>query len=223
MIRTDIIKLSVIAAVAYRQKLASGGSGVTILRYDSEQPGIASISKTSGEAIPAKNTPADLYPAEAFDEAIALTSGMPYTKRGGVKLDKEKEKVKETKPEPIKELPEEDTEFEVVLDTGEYQKIVDAYTDKDGKLSYELLNRDLIRFAHQSSTVRQMLEDKEDIDVIRTYIITNKFRKICGNPDFTTAEALKAAELLDEVSPKSVFKELDAELRKSAGSNKRKK
>ena len=34
-----------------------------------------------------------------------------------------------------------------VIDSAEYQKIVDQYTDKNGKLSYELLNRDLIKAA----------------------------------------------------------------------------
>ena len=52
MIRTDVVNLTVIEAVAFRQKLTAGGSGVTIFRYGIDQPGIASISKTSGEAIP---------------------------------------------------------------------------------------------------------------------------------------------------------------------------
>ena len=38
MIRTDIVNLTVIDAVAFRQKLTAGGSGVTILRYDIDQP-----------------------------------------------------------------------------------------------------------------------------------------------------------------------------------------
>ena len=52
MIRTNTVQLSVIPAYAYRHKLKDGGSGITILRKDTAQPGIASISKTSGEAIP---------------------------------------------------------------------------------------------------------------------------------------------------------------------------
>ena len=51
MIRTNVVSLSVIKAVAYRQKLMTGGSGIVIIREDASQPGIASISKTSGEAI----------------------------------------------------------------------------------------------------------------------------------------------------------------------------
>ena len=214
MIRTECVNLTAISAVAFRQKLTSGGAGVTVLRYDTEQPGIASISKTSGEAIPAKNTPAELYPLAAFNEAIALTAGMPYKKRGGVKLTPKA--VEEL--EPAAEAPEE----EVILDSREYQKIVEAYTDKNGKLSYELLNRDLIRFAHTSSKVRAMLAEQQSEDVIRQYIIVTKFRTVTGNKQFSEAQALKAAELLDEVSPKGVFKALNAELRKMAGGNKKK-
>ncbi len=77
MIRTDIVALTVIPGAAYRQKLPSGGSGVVLLRRGSAQPGIASISKTSGDPIPSANTPAAQYPVEAFKEAIALTAGMP--------------------------------------------------------------------------------------------------------------------------------------------------
>ena len=217
MIRTEIVNLTVIKAVAFRQKLMAGGSGVTVLRYDMEQPGIASISKTSGKAIPADNTPADMYPAAVFNEAILLTAGMPYKKRGGVRLTKKE--VREIAPEPAEEIPEE----EVLIDSSEYQKLVDYYTDKNGKLSYDLINRDLIRFAHSSKTVREMLEEGTSLKKIRTYIVCSKFRKVIGNSKLTETEIMKMAELLDEVSPKSVFKTLDAELRKMSAEQKKKK
>lgn len=216
MVRTDVVNLTVIEAVAFRQKLTAGGSGVTILRYDVDQPGIASISKTSGDAIPSANTSTELYPLEAFKEAIALTSGMPYKKRGSVRL--EKKAVKEVAPEESEEVLEE----EVFIDSSEYQKLVDQYTDKNGKLSYELLNRDLIRFAHASKIVRSMLEDGAPLKKTRTYIVCSKFRTVIGNKKLTEAQILKMAELLDEVSPKSVFKTLDVELRKQSAAKKQK-
>ena len=216
MIRTDVVNLTVIDAAAFRQKLAAGGSGITILRYDTKQPGIASISKTSGDPIPAANTPIDLYPIEAFREAMTLTAGMPYSKRGSVRL--EKKKVVDAAPEAAEEVTADDP----VIDSDEYQKIVAQYTDKNGKLSYELLNRDLIKFAHSSSTVRSMQAEGVSNKKVRSYIIASKFRTVTGNRHLTEAQALKMAELLDEVSPKSAFKQLDAELRKSAAANKRK-
>ena len=209
MISTDIVNLTVIQAVAFRQKLPSGGSGVTILRYDTAQPGIASISKSSGKPIPTENTKTDLFPEEAFIEAIALTAGLPYKKRGGVRLDKKA--IKEIAP-----AADETVEEDVVIDTAEYQKLVDRYTDKAGKLSYELLNKDLIRFAHSSKIVREMLGEGASVKKIRTYIVCTKFRSVVGNDKLTQEQVMKMAELLDEVSPKSVFKTLDAELRRKS-------
>ena len=210
MIRTSSVKLTTLPAVAYREKLAKGGSGIVIVRSDATQPGIASISKTSGEPIPSANTSADLYPVEAFKEAMELTAGMPYRKQG------------KPKPVPI-EVPEEEVpEIEVVVDSSEYQAVVDAYTDKSGKLSYALLNKDLIQFVHRSSVARRMIAAGEPEEAIRAYAVGAKFRTITGNGDLTDEQALKMAELLDEVSPKGVFKELNAEIRAKLGKGKKK-
>ncbi|MBQ6395779.1 MAG: hypothetical protein IJH87_05490, partial [Atopobiaceae bacterium] len=194
MIRTSSVKLTTLPAVAYREKLAKGGSGIVIVRSDATQPGIASISKTSGEPISSANTSSDLYPLEAFKEAMELTAGMPYRKQG--------------KPKPVLiEVPEEEVpEVEVVVDSSEYQAVVDAYTDKNGKLSYALLNKDLIQFVHRSSVARRMIAAGEPEEAIRAYAVGAKFRTITGNGDLTDGQALKMAELLDEVSPKGVFK-----------------
>ena len=210
MIRTSSVKLTTLPAVAYREKLAKGGTGIVIVRSDATQPGIASISKTSGEPIPSANTSADLYPVEAFKEAMELTAGMPYRKQG--------------KPKPVLiEVPEEEVpEIEVVVDSSEYQAVVDAYTDKSGKLSYALLNKDLIQFVHRSSVARRMIAAGEPEEAIRAYAVGAKFRTITGNGDLTDGQALKMAELLDEVSPKGVFKELNAEIRAKLGKGKKK-
>lgn len=206
MIRTETVQLKSIPAKAYRQKLPAGGSGVVIMRKNSAQPGIASISKKTGEAIPAANTPADLFPLEAFQEAITLTAGLPYKKRRAVS-EAEKKLDKEPKSK-------EAAEVEVVINSDEYQKIVETYTNKKGALSYDLLNKDMIRFAHNSSKVREMIAEKESVKTIRTYIVGTKFRNITGNTELTDKQVQKMTDLLDEVSPKGVFKELNDELRK---------
>jgi hypothetical protein len=81
VIRTRLVELSSLEAVAYRQKLRGGQSGVVILRSDTAQPGLALLNHQSGQPDPAANTPADLYPLEAFQEALELTSGLPYSSR----------------------------------------------------------------------------------------------------------------------------------------------
>ena len=219
MIRTNSVTLSVIPAIAYRQKFAAGGSGIVILRADETQPGIASISKTSGEPIVANNTPAEPYPLEAFQEAMELTAGLPYRKQGKPRLVAQDL----TAPEAVEVVEDQDQspEDEVVVDSREYQAIVATFTDKNGKLSYDLINRELIQFAHSSEMVRRMLDAGEDEDRIRLFIVGNKFRTITGNKDLTDEQVLAMAALLDEVSPKGVFKELNAEIRKLLGASKR--
>ena len=206
MIRTNTVQLTVIPAIAYRHKLTSGGSGITILRYGIQQPGIASISKTSGEPMPAVNTRLDQYPLEAFKEAIELTAGMPYGKRKPVKV------TAEIKPA---ELDETEPEAEATpVDTAEYQKVVEKYTDKNGKLSYDLLNKDLIKAGSNSRMVADMLAADASVDDIRLTIVRNQFAAVTGNPDIKDEQVLGMLEMLDEVSPKGVCKELNEEIRR---------
>ena len=204
MIRTSIVELSVIEGFAYRRKLPSGGSGIVIIRKGVDQPGIASISKTSGEAIPASNTPKKKYPQEAFQEAMALTSGLPYRKLGSVTLTEEKV-VEE--PVPAAEKAEES-----VVDSAEYQKVVEKYLDKDGKLSYALINKDMIRFANSSGIVRRMETEGRSLEDIRLYVVGTKLRNITGNKKLTDEQVLKMTKLLDEVSPKGVLREFNEEI-----------
>ena len=216
MIRTEIVTLTLLPGIAYRQKLTAGGSGIVIMREGTKQPGIASISKTGGNPILSANTPKDAYPQKAFKEAMELTSGMPYTKRGTPSPEqiaiyfKAEVPVMEAVPEEKEEAP-----AEIIIDSKDYQKIVDTYTDKNGKLSYELLNKDMIRFAYSSSTVRSMFDNKDSVEAIRLYIVSNKFKKVTGNPNLSDEQVLAMVELLDEVSPKGVFRELNEYLRQN--------
>lgn len=215
MIRTNSVKLTVIPALAYRQKLSAGDSSIVVLRADSTQPGTALVSKTSGEPIISENTPADLFPVEAFKEAMTLTAGMPYRRQGKPKLvaqdltDEPEVVLDETEPET------EEVAKEIVdmVDSDEYLAIVKAYTDKKGKLSYDHISKEMIQFAHSSEMVGRMLAAGESEDTIRMYIVGTKFRNITDNKDLTDDEVIALANLLDEVSPKGVFKDLNKEIR----------
>lgn len=212
MIRTDTVSLTVIPAVAFRQKLKQGGSGIVILRPEARQPGIASISRTSGDPIINHQTDQKLFPEEAFKEAMRLTLGLPYRKTTPVKV---------TEDMIVKEIKEEEPEPEIKLNEEAYQAIVARYTDKSGHLSYDLINKEMIRFAKSSSIVRGMIQEGKKASVIRNYIVSNKFRNIADNDDLTNADIKLIVEMLDEVSPKGVFKEIDAEIRKMLGAQKK--
>ncbi|MDO4404049.1 MAG: hypothetical protein Q4C09_03320 [Atopobiaceae bacterium] len=226
MIRTSSVKLTVIPAIAYKEKHPAGGSAIVILRADATQPGIATISKTSGEPIIASNTPAEGFPKEAFEEAIALTSGMPYYKKGKptvVAQDLELQEAAAVEEPAAEEAEDQDTDLEDIADSAEYKAILYAFTDKNGKISYEHVNKEMIQFAHSSEMVGRMIAAGESDDAIRLYIVGTKFRNISGNKDLTDEQVLKIAELIDEASPKGIFKELNAEIRSMKGAQKKKR
>ncbi|MCP1313900.1 MULTISPECIES: hypothetical protein [unclassified Halomonas] len=205
MIRTTMVELSTIEAAAYRQKLRGGHSGVVILRYDTEQPGIATLNRKSGEPDPSHHTDTTLFPLEAFKEALELTSGMPYSRRGKVKLSGVKEE----------ESSQEETAEELAtVDSAEYEAIVKTYTNRKGELSYELLNKDFIQFAKGSKVVSDMVANHASQDEIRQHVIKVKLEGITGNRELTEAQTQRIVDMLDEVSPRHVFKELNDEIRK---------
>lgn len=153
---------------------------------------------------------------EAFKEAIELTNGLPYNRakekrQKGIKVTKEM--VKEEKAKPVEEI---------IIDSDEYQKVVDHYTDKNGKLSYDLLNKDFIKFAKSSSIVRNMVEEGTTLAKLRNYIVCNKIRNITENNKLSDKQVKKMVELLDEAYVKGIFKDLNEELKKMIGKNKRK-
>lgn len=220
MIRTNSVTLTTIpAAIAYRRKATAGGSAIVIIRADEPQPGIATISKTSGEPIISANTPAEAYPAEAFAEAMTLTAGLPYRKQGKPAAPGLVEAAVEEEVAAEEAATEE--QVEVVIDSDEYQRIVDAYTDKKGRLSYDLMNKDMIQLAHRSEVVSRMIGAGESEDTIVNYIIASKFQSASGNKDLTDEQVAAMVALIDEVSPKGAFKELKAKVRSMLADAKR--
>jgi len=202
VIRTKIVELSTLEAAAYRQKLKDGKPGIVILRYDMPQPGLATVNRRTGNAEPSVNTNLELFPLEAFQEAIELTSGMPYSRRGAVKLAGTEEVVE------ADEAPEE----LATVDSAEYEAIVKAYTNKKGELSYELLNKDFIQFAKSSKIIADMVANRASVDEIRDHVVKVKLESLTGNRELTVAQTNRIVEMLDEVSPRYVFRELNDEI-----------
>ncbi|PCF97370.1 hypothetical protein [Vreelandella nigrificans] len=205
MIRTIMVELSTIEAAAYRQKLRNGNSGIVIMRYDTDQPGIATVNRKSGEPDPSHNTNLEQFPLEAFKEVMELTYGMPYSRRGKVKLSGEREDAS---------AQEETAEELATIDSAEYEAIVNAYTNRKGELSYELLNKDFIQFAKSSTVISDMVANHASEKEIRNHVVKVKLESLTGNRELTVAQTQRIIEMLDEVSPRHVFKELNDEIRK---------
>jgi len=210
VIRTVLVELSTLGAVAFRQKMPDGHSGVVILRYDTPQPGLALLNRHSGEPDIAANTPHDLFPLEAFQEALALTSGMPYSRRGRVKLQA-------TEAEPLAEEAAAGEDDLATVSSADYAAVVKAYTNRKGELSYDLLNKALIQAAHGNPYVAEMKARGATLEEIRDHVVKANFEAITGNRSLTQAEVNRIVAMLDAVSPRSVLREFNEDLRHHVG------
>lgn len=223
MIRTDYVRLTTLDGVAYRQKLKAGGSGIVIHKRGINQPGMAYVNKRDAKPVLRDNINREEYPEAAFAEAIELTVGMPYSKRKPIAFPLQHLPAVPTEDEtvaPVAEVVEiEETEEDAVEDldivnSREYQAIVAQYTDKKGALSYQLINRDFIQFAVRSKPVANMIEAHESVENILLYVVSHRLQTITKARNLDDKMVSGIIELLDEVSPRYVFKDLQDEIRK---------
>lgn len=219
VIRTRLVELSSLEAVAYRQKLRGGQSGVVILRQDTAQPGLALLNHQTGQPDLAAHTPAALYPLEAFQEALELTSGLPYSSRGPVRSPASVPGAAAAAPASAApeapELAEDPASSDLATVNGaDYQKIVKAYTNRKGELSYELLNRSLIQAALGNPFVAELVASGASEQEIRDHVVKANFEAVTGNRFLSQVEITAILALLDAVSPRSVLAELNAEIRR---------
>jgi hypothetical protein len=215
VIRTRLVELSSLEATAYRQKLGNGRSGVVILRNDTPQPGLALLNRNTGEPDPAPNVPTDLFPLESFKEALELTSGLPYSSRGKVRHEPAgKRGIPEQKAEAAMEEQENAPEDLATVASADYAAIVKAYTNRKGELSYDLLNKNLIQAARSNPFVAEMSARKASLEEIRDHVVLANFQAVSGNRSLGLAELRRIVDLLDEVSPRSVLRELNDEIRR---------
>ena len=221
VIRTRLVELSTIEAVACRQKLRGGHCGLVILRADCAQPGYALINHRSGEPDPAANLPRDLFPQEAFVEALALTSGLPYANRqpmrapAAIALDESSEPgIEEQNPADVASEAERRGAQLATVNSPEYQAVVKAYTNRKGELSLELLNKTLIQTAHASSYVADQVARQVPESEICDQLVRAHFGSISGNRDISISEVHRVLDLLNAVSPRSVLSELHHEIQR---------
>ncbi|MCL2565250.1 MAG: hypothetical protein FWE24_05495 [Defluviitaleaceae bacterium] len=216
IIRTAAVELSEIPAIAYKQKLKSGGAGVKLIRLDCESSAVATIDKRSGEPVAYGNIDENLFPYEAFEEAIELTVGLPFSARGKISLNVSCDAEDE-------DLVEEDVVKTDMTLSDEYLAIVERYRDEKGKMNYLLMNKDFMSFASKSKVVSEMVGKMELNDDILLHIIKNRASHIAGKKESLEDNEVKALiEVLDEIDPRSAFKELKAYINRllSAASGK---
>ena len=208
IIRTRAVELSTIPAIAYKQKLSAGGSGVKIHHLEQRAAAVFTIDRRSGELKPFGVVDGDLFPAVAADEALELTIGLPYSARGKINVAafeaKEAEDVTENEPEAVD-----------MVDSDEYAAIVERYTDDKGKMNYQLMNKDFIQFAAKSKVVGDLVASRAGEDAIINHIVKNRAAYLAEKKDSLNERETDALiETLDEIDPRSAFKELKNHIRR---------
>ena len=209
IIRTPAVELSTIPAIAYKQKLSAGGAGIKIFRLDTDASAVITIDRRTGEGIPRGKIDARLFPEEALSEAIALTSGLAYSGRGKIKVTAQTE-IKDTD-----DVDETEIEKVDMVGSPEYTAIIERYSDEKGKLNYQLMNKDFIQFASKSKTTNEMVQSKASIEELLRYILKNRAGFISGSKELLSdAQTDALLETLDEIDPRSAFKELTQHLKR---------
>ena len=208
MIRTEAVRLTAIGGLAYKQKLTAGGAGITIMTPADKA--VFTINKRSGLCIPYGAVDGEIFTKTVIAEALEATKGLPYRRLGAITKVHDDIHGEESSAE----LETEDEKAAVdVLASLEYKEFIAQYTDKSGKFSYQLMNKELMQFAARSSVVKRMLAEKNNADKIIRYIVKSKAADLVRNKGMEDDMLTVFIDTFDSMDTRSAFKELNAYLR----------
>ena len=204
IIRTKAVELTAIPAIAYKQKLSAGGAGIKILRIDADQSAVCTIDRRTGECVPFGPADENLFPMEAFDEALELLIGLPYSARGNIRLSA----IQAQANDVVEEAPPEQVDMTL---SPEYTALTERYSDEKGKMNYPLMNKEFIQFASKSKTVADMAGRRAAQEEILLFVVKSRATLAAGTKESLDDQSTSLLiETLDEIDPRSAFKELKA-------------
>ena len=208
MIRTDTVQLTSIKGLAFKQKLIAGGAGITILTPVDKA--VFTINKRDGSCVPYGKVATEIFTKTVISEALEATKGLPYRRLGTITKVYDDIHSDETPAE----LDIEDEKAAIdVLASAEYKEFIAQYTDKNGKFSYQLMNKECIQFAARSSVVKRMLDEKNSADKIVRYIVKSKAADLARSKGMEDDMLTAFIDTFDSMNTRSAFKELKAYLR----------
>ncbi|MDR3264076.1 MAG: hypothetical protein LBT30_07195 [Clostridiales bacterium] len=219
IIRTTVVELSTIPAIAYKQKLATGGAGLKIHRLDTQASASYTLDRRTAKAIAYGSIDTALFTDNAVAEALELTSGLPYSARGKVGQPQKPAAVQPDLAD-LAEAEEAVTENEIekidMVGSPVYNAIVTEYINAKGKLDYARLNKDYIQYASKSKVVAKLISDKSPLAYTVNYIVKNRAEQI-SKSSLTDNEIAGLIETLDEINTRSAFKELSEYIKHALG------
>jgi hypothetical protein len=149
-------------------------------------------------------------------EALELTLGLPYTARGKLRITAYADSDSyEDSVDSNEDVTETETEKVDMVNSPEYNAFIDRYSDEKGQLNYQLMNKDFIQFASGSKTVATMIGENASTEEILVFVIKSRATFLSGKKDsLSNQETLALIETLDEINPRSAFKELNLHIRR---------
>jgi hypothetical protein len=148
---------------------------------------------------------------EGFEEAQELLAGLPYSGRGKVRIQVSNE----TEDDEITEEEAEKVTVACMVASDEFKALTDRYADENGKINYTLMNKQFIQFASSSSVVRDMVGKKAKSGDILLFVLKNRAAFFAGKREHLPDDRAEALlEALNEINPRSAFKELNLHLRR---------
>jgi len=88
---------------------------------------------------------------------------------------------------------------------------IEILSDEKDKLNYQLMNKDFIQFASKSKTVSTMIAEKAIAEDVLVFVVKSRAAFVAGKKESLDDElAVALIETLDEIDPRSAFKELKA-------------
>ena len=210
MIRTEVVQLTSIQGLAYKQKLTAGGAGITVITSDDRA--VFTVNKRDGLCVPYGKVDEKVFTAAVAKEVLELTRGLPYKRLdivSGVSVDDSLDRI----PAGSETEDEDDKDTIDVIASVEYKEFIAQYSDKTDKFSYQLMNKELIQFASRSSVVNSLIAEKTDTEAIVRYIVKSKSASLANNKGMDDSHLTAFIDTFDSMDTRSAFKELRAHLR----------
>jgi len=194
--------------MAFKQKLNTGGSGITIMTPD--ESATFTINKRDGKCVPYGKVDTTIFTEAAVNEVLEKTQSLPYRRLGKITKVHIDTPCEESPAE--QEVEDEKCDIDVIT-SAEYAAFIEKYSDKTGKFSHQLMNKDLMQFAAKSGVVSKKLAEKESVDIIVRYVVRSKAADLAGKKDMDDKTLKAFIEVIDSICTRSAFKELNAYLR----------
>jgi len=217
MIRTEAVKTATIPGMAFRQKLQAGGTGITIITP--HERATFTVNKRDGSCVPFGKVNEKVFTESVIKEVLDLTMGLPYRRLGTIT------KVHVNKPceESPVEHEVDDVKADIdIISSAEYAAFIEKFSDKKGRFSHQLMNKELMQFAAKSGVVNKKLAMKENTDMIVRYVVRSKAAKLARRKEMDDDTLTAFIETIDSICTRSAFKELNAYLRDRLSRRKRK-